>query len=421
MKDCCPLSEELLAHISSLWIIDTHEHAANYKSGPLDYLALTVNCYARLDLRSAGMPLSVLDQVRDASRPVTERWLLCEPYWNACRNTGYIRMHERVARDVYGVEGVNRDSIEQLHHLFQQKDPSHSYAEGHRQSQILCSIVDSDMDCDRSIQRPAFRLEEFVERIELGKVRQLLGSVGIRTFTEWLDACEEVVRRYRTAGAVAFKTTIATDRTLAIGHGSYAEAESSFLEAVRENTHSFSPSMAYQDFMFHHVLGVVRKLGLTVQMHTGMSASNANVIPNGNPLQLCELFAEYPDVDFVIMHMGFPYQLELSALGKMFPNVYPDLSWAHILSPHAARLALSDWLDAMPATKIMGFGGDCGHEDAIHAHLLMARENISHVLAQKVQEGCFDMAHAKWIAEQLLIYSPYRVFRLADAGVTLHS
>ena len=40
-------------------------------------------------------------------------------------------------------------------------------------------------------------------------------------------------------------------------------------------------------------------------------------------------------------------------------------------------------------------------------------------LAQKVQEGCFDMSHAKWIARQILLMNPYRVFRLEKAGITL--
>lgn len=101
-------------------------------------------------------------------------------------------------------------------------------------------------------------------------------------------------------------------------------------------------------------------------------------------MQLCPLFIEYSDLNFVLMHMGYPYQLEIGSLGKMFPNVYPDLSWTYLLSPNGAKAALSEWLDSVPATKIMGFGGDCGHEDHIYAHLLMAREIISEALAEKI-------------------------------------
>jgi len=409
--------EELYQYIAGLWVVDTHEHMAAYKSGsPLDYLKTMINTYARFDLHSAGMTKEMLSRAMDPSLPVMERWLLCEPYWKACRNTGYMRMHERVAHEVYGVSEISRDTIENLSAQFAAKDASRSYAEGLERAKILCGIADSDMDCDRRYLRPAFRLEEFVERIELGSVRKTL-CTSIHTFIDWLDACDEMIRRYVEAGAVAFKTTIATDRSLNIGYGSYAEAEESFIRAMREDGNYLPPSSGYQEFMFRHVLSRVRSYGLPVQMHTGMAASYGNIIPNGNPLQLCPLFIEYPDVDFVVMHMGYPYQLEIGSLGKMFQNVYPDLSWAYLLSPNGAKAALSEWLDCVPATKIMGFGGDCGHEDHVYAHLLMAKEIVSQVLAQKVAQGCFDLEHAKWIAEQMFVMNPYRVFRLENAGI----
>jgi len=411
--------EELRSYIGALPVIDTHEHTAVYKSEKYpDYLKTTVNTYARMDLHSAGMTVDMLAKVMDTSLPVMERWLLCEPYWKACRNTGYIRMHERAARELYGVDEISRDTILHISERFAAKDAEQSYAEGLERCNILCGVVDSDMACDRRYLRPAFRMEEFVERIEIKAVRKMLGA-SIHTFIDWLDACDELIRRYCEAGAVAFKTTIATDRTLNIGYGSYAEAEESFIRSLREDNNYLPPTPAYQEFMFRHVLSRVQKRGLPVQMHTGMAAGYGNIIPNGNPMQLCPLFMEYPDMDFVIMHMGYPYQLKIGSLGKMFRNVYPDMSWAYLLSPNGAKAALSEWLDSVPATKIMGFGGDCGHEDHVYAHLQTAKDIVSQVLAQKVAEGQYDISHAKWIAEQLFLMNPYRVFRLEKAGVML--
>ena len=217
--------EELRAFISDLWVVDTHEHTAVYKStSHPDYLKTTINTYARMDLHSAGMPKDMLAKVMDESIPLMERWLLCEPYWKACRNTGYIGMHERVAREVYSVPAINRDTIQTISAAFSAKDAAESYAQGMQRAKVLCGIADSDMDCDRRFLRPAFRLEEFVERIEIDAVRQKLGS-SVHTFLDWLNACDEMIDRYCKAGCVAFKTTIATDRTLNIGYGSYAEAD----------------------------------------------------------------------------------------------------------------------------------------------------------------------------------------------------
>ena len=87
-----------------------------------DYLKTTVNTYARMDLHSAGMTVDMLAKVMDTSLPVMERWLLCEPYWKACRNTGYIRMHERAARELYGVDEISRDTILRISERFTAKD-----------------------------------------------------------------------------------------------------------------------------------------------------------------------------------------------------------------------------------------------------------------------------------------------------------
>jgi len=411
--------EDIHAYVSDLRVIDTHEHTAVYKrdSQP-DYLKTTINTYARMDLHSAGMTKEMLERAMDASLPVLERWLLCEPYWKACRNTGYIRMHERVVCEKYGVDGLTRDTIERISALFSAKNASKSYLDELESARILCAIADSDMDCDHHLLRPAFRMEEFVERIEIESVRKSL-NVPIHTFIDWLNACDETIRRYCDAGAVAFKTTIATDRSLNIGYGSYAQAEESFINAIRRDRDAPPPSPAYQEFMFRHVLSRVQQREIPVQMHTGMAASYGNIIPNGNPLQLCPLFMEYPDLDFVLMHMGYPYQLEVGSLGKMFRNVYPDMSWAYLLSPNGAKAALNEWLDSVPANKILAFGGDCRHEDHILAHLLMAKDTVSHVLAEKVEQDCFSLEHAKWIAEQIFLMNPYRVFRLEKAGIAL--
>ena len=419
MKQFADLYQEIHDYISTLWVVDSHEHTANYKSWPtMDYIQLTVNTYSVYDLRSAGLPAETLKKITNPALPVMERWLMLEPYWQACRNTGFVRMHERIARDVYGVDGINRNTIEQLTRLLASTDHRKSYYEGLERAKVLCCITDSDMDCNRDYCRPAFRMEEFVEKIRVAEVRQRMNT-HIYTFIDWLNACEETVRRYVEGGAVAFKSTIATDRTLDIGYGSYAEAEASFLDAIREDNGYQTVSKAYQDFMFRFVLSQVRKYGLPTQMHTGFAASNANLIRNGNPSLLCPLFCEYRDMNFVMMHMGYPYQRELGAIGKMFPNVYADMSWAHIISPIGARQVLSDWLDEMPATKILAFGADCGHENFVIGHLLMARDHISHVLAQKVVDGCFDLEHAKWVGKQILQMNGYRVFNLEKAGVVL--
>ena len=88
------------------------------------------------------------------------------------------------------------------------------------------------------------------------------------------------------------------------------------------------------------------------------------------------------------------------------------MCWAHVISPYASKCALAEFLDTVPVTKINGFGGDSLFLDAVYGHQLMARENISMVLAQCVEEGTYSMGQAKKFAERILYQNPMELFGL---------
>lgn len=113
---------------------------------------------------------------------------------------------------------------------------------------------------------------------------------------------------------------------------------------------------------------------------------------------------EYRDIVFDVFHGAYPYTKELTTLAKNFPNVYIDMCWLHMISPSAAREALADWLDAVPASKIIGFGGDQDWTfvEGAYSSAKIARNNISRVLRTKVDEGTFSEQEAKRLAQMLL-------------------
>jgi predicted TIM-barrel fold metal-dependent hydrolase len=119
---------------------------------------------------------------------------------------------------------------------------------------------------------------------------------------------------------------------------------------------------------------------------------------------------EYDDIKFDVFHGSYPYMKELAAIAKNLPNVYADLSWLHIISPTSAKEALRDWLDTIPANKILGFGGDYRFVEGIYAHSKMAREDIAAVLREKVNEGRFSEEEAKHIVKMILRDNVLEVF-----------
>jgi predicted TIM-barrel fold metal-dependent hydrolase len=151
---------------------------------------------------------------------------------------------------------------------------------------------------------------------------------------------------------------------------------------------------------------------MIMQIHTGIQEGNGNTLTNSKPTHLNEIFLEYPRMRFDLFHTGYPYHLELGVLCKMFPNVYADMCWVHIISPVAARNILSEWLELFPYTKINGFGGDYCLVDGVYGHQYLARRNIAAVLSEKVEDGLFSVEEACRIGKAILHDNPVRIFGL---------
>ena len=64
----------------------------------------------------------------------------------------------------------------------------------------------------------------------------------------------------------------------------------------------------------------------------------------------------------------------------------------------------------MPANKVIAFGGDYSTIDAVYTHQLMARQNVSRVLANKVENGVFGLEEAKWLAQRMFYDNPKSIF-----------
>lgn len=161
--------------------------------------------------------------------------------------------------------------------------------------------------------------------------------------------------------------------------------------------------------MMHRVLDLANSNHLPVQIHSGLNGGN---IENSKPTHLLNLFMEYPDVKFILFHGAYPYGGELAVLAKKFSNVYIDMCWLYIISPSYSERYLHEWLETVPANKIMAFGGDFLHVEGIHSHLLLAKQIVSNVLIDKVRDGYFSEDEAIKVAQMLLHDNAIRILGL---------
>jgi predicted TIM-barrel fold metal-dependent hydrolase len=423
--------EKIHEYVSTLSIIDTHEHLPDHgtkREKPTDVLREYLSHYFDKDLVSAGLPLQTLDKVRDASKPLMDRWKLVEPFWELASNTGYARALDLAAREVHGVDGIRTDTLEALDASFQKslQDPGWFRHILKEKCRISVSLLDGGVDygtapwCD-DLFTPIRRIDNLIMLAGFGAAiseLEIRNGLRVRNFDDYLELIDADIARCAKLGYCGFKLPLAYARTLRFERSSGAQAAVEFDALVAgSNARIWCHRMVeappvLQDYCLHRCLRAIEKTGLPLQVHTGLQEGNGNVLSNSDPILLSNLFLQYPDLDFDLFHIGYPYWMTLAALAKNFPNVYIDMCWAHIISPEASMNAIMEYTDSVPSNKLSAFGGDFLVIDPIYGHQFMARRNASEALARKVDRGVFDVDTAKVLARRMFVDNPIRLFHL---------
>jgi predicted TIM-barrel fold metal-dependent hydrolase len=424
-------------------IVDTHEHLIQEKertSRRPDLFETFFTNYASEDLISSGMNPDDWEKVRDSKLTLEERWRILEPYWQKIHNTGYARALNIAARDLYGVDGITKDTYKILAFRMEEANKAGVYQWILKEkSRIDVSVLDTCFhyfrpgpstrldEVDRRFFAPVSRFDDFAmirQRADLERLGKRCAR-PIRSFSDFIETLElEFEKASRLI--VGVKIDLAYERNLRFERVSQREAEEVFANIcnqqlfrtpLNEKEENWVPeglslreTKPLQDFMVHKIIQLAAKKGLVIQIHTGLQAGNENILTNSNPTLLVNLFSQYKEVRFDVFHGSYPYTGELAALAKNFPNVYIDMCWLHIISPFRARQALAEWLDTVPSNKIFGFGGDYASAEGVYGHSVIARQNIARVLAEKVEEGTFTEEQALRLSQQLLRDNAYEFF-----------
>jgi hypothetical protein len=423
-------------HVDSIRLIDTHEHLppeSERINRKVDVLSEFYLHYTSSDLFSAGMSTEDIVYIRDTSVPLDYRWAVFEPWWEKIKNTGYSRCMEIAARDLYGVDGINSETYKQLSRNMMDRNKEGLYKwvlQG--KAGIETCILDTvrhNYDVDRSLFIPVLRVSEYASPRNKKDLETLGRQFGtpIHNLSDYIALVKS--RFDALEGRVAaVKIALAYDRSLFFMKRTYAEAEESLNRIFKTREFSWTQIegtqysevtqegpgkqslIPLQDYLVHLSIQEASKRGIPIQIHTGLHEGNQNIVSNSNPELLVNLFLEYSDAKFDIFHGGWPYSSQLSALAKNFQNVYIDMCWMHIISPSRAMSALDEWLDEVPVSKLMGFGGDFLCVEGSYGHSVVARENVARVLAKKVDEGVYGIDEAKKYATWILRDNPMRLF-----------
>lgn len=420
--------ERITTAVNEIRIIDTHEHlmTEEHRVKAVDKIDFTslFRHYAKEDIISASNNKGLVELIYKSEIPLLDRWELLEPYYKAMRTTAYGRVPLIAARDLFGISEINATTIEELSARIKAatKPGWYEYVLKER-AKIDLSFQDmGHQQFDKKFYRHIERFSQFALVSSGSEIRDfgVKHNMPIHHIDDYLKILRKAFIEGVNSGMVGVKTGAAYIRTLQFDNVSKDKGEAIFTSLLNNSTVNSEDIKSVQDYLMHRMLDLVDEFDMPLQIHTGLHAGNGNVITNSKPTHLTNLFFEYPGIDFILFHGGYPYGGELAVLVKSFPNVFLDMCWTYVISPSYSERYLHEWIETIPANKILAFGGDYSFVEAIYAHSVMARQVISKVLVEKVSSRYMTENEAIDVAKMILRENALRIFKL-EGGEELYA
>jgi hypothetical protein len=416
-----------LAHmIQETPLCDTHEHLRKEKeyveNGP-DILQHLFGNYVPADLVVAGASQAAVDALLDGANPdLRVRFQGVSRAWERVQHTGYGQAVKLIAQELYDIAEITPEALE------------------------------AAQPKDAALRQPGQRLHLLKDRARLDHVQIddfvwacLPDSSGPDFFfydLSWADFCSgrpdlelllhetdlevhdlatlrwtmEILFEKYGRNAIAIKAQHAYSRTLLWQHRTDKEAAQA-LAAYLQSPADYSEAerLCLGDWCWARGVELGIAYNLPFKIHTGYYAGHSRMpvdyIRAGN---LCSLLAAYPQARFVLMHIAYPYNDELVALAKHYPNVYADLCWAWSINPYAASDFVRRFIHAVPANKLFVFGGDTGWPGAALAYAHQARAWLTRALQAEIDEGMLNEKEAMALAELFMRQNQYECFNVVE-------
>jgi predicted TIM-barrel fold metal-dependent hydrolase len=393
-------------------IVDTHEHLFDPDKVKItnffDFMLL-VHQQSYEDLISSGMPDSLFNTLFNKPLAPIDKWKIIEPYWRKSFNTSFNRIVLLTIKNLYKITDLNESTVGPLSEKIKKTNNTDWFNRILRDSCRIDYVIQEDDYIPG--KDDFFRYTKKFSPWLSVRSKYRIDSLAVMQ-VDPIYTLEDFVKSMRVAlaaavknGLVAIKINLAYKRTLSFDRVETETARKVFRSLVNGNEDhviSYRDAKPLQDYMFYKLMDLVSEYKLPVAFHTGLQAGGANIIGNSNPALLANVFREYPDINFTLYHGSYPFGGELSTLAKNFKNVSIDMNWTFGISPAYSERYLNEWLETVPAGKIMAFGGDCRTVEIIYGELIIAKQIISNVLISKVRDGYLSESEAKTIAKMIL-------------------
>lgn len=410
------LEKRLFKALTRMEIIDSHEHLPPEKDRlekKVDVFTLFSN-YTHWDLLLAGMEEKTYQSLFNAELPLEKRWQTFAPYWEKIRYTSYAKSVLITCEKFFGSSDITEKNYRKISELIKKENKPGLYQRVLRKAcKIRTALTQfGGTGTETDLLTPVMPLLYEIKNWKEFACPEFSPDTAVNSLDEYLDARRKHILKIKTEGAVGLKMV-----SNPYGTPDRKEAESIFkkLKSGIIRTPPIVTQPIYQnsnplkDYIVDETIKFAGEQDLVVAVHTGYWGDFRKL----DPLHMIPILMRHPNVRFDIYHLGYPWVRETLMLGKGFSNVWLNFCWTHIISQGFAMAALDEAIDLVPTNKILAFGGDYGTPvENVYGHLTMARENISRVLAKRIEEGqmtedqAIDLAH-KWLWD-----NPKELYRL---------
>ena len=414
--------DRLLGEMVSLRIVDCHSHTQlrrQYYALAERNLFNVTSYFAREVQALLGAPDKTYEVLFADCRTDEERWALLRRAIGHAGNTSYWRHNVVMYQKLFGLQGgdLTEANWRTVNEAIKARTADPDWYR--HVTEDLCGLrtqirnVPWYEDWEPEFFTCILRMEPALQLLQAATRTQLEAHLNrsFHNLATLKDGLVAFTEEYNAKGNRGLKLAHAYQRTLASEDVPQSVAAAIYDKALRGDAITPQEEKQFQDHIIFFLGAMAEEMGLVFQIHTGVQG-NWGWVPHSDPLLLLPLISKYRQVKFDLFHAGYPYIRESGMLGKHWSNVYLNMAWMYVISMEGSRQGLSEWIDLLPGSRILGFGSDVGWPEMIYAHLVMARSCLADVLAAKVERDFLSERAAIDLLHKMLHDNAVELYKL---------
>jgi len=420
----------LWKYIESLTVIDTHEHIsseAELLGSEIDIFDLFIP-YIVDNLESAGITIKEMSSMKNRQLAFKDRWAVFNKYYPSIQHSTYILALQASLAEQYQFKNYSLEECQRVSEVmkkdFASKGFMQKFMDKNKIESMLTFRAPSSEEVRRNYGDNKITLVPTVNHICVKDFKSLeeiskLTETPIRNLDDILAGIDKLFKEYAAAGIKNIKFGSAYNREINYRDRTRAEADAAFAKIIA-TPFDYSGAVPDKYYVFHlsdyHIplddyLGVymikqAEKYNMNVIFHVGIFAWNFNSIKNNHASSLEWLIKNFPTVNFVILHAGYPYFDEVILLAKYYPNVYINMTWDHIIERGKSIEVIKRYIEMLPTSKIHLFGGDYLFPQQIYGNVIFTKENLYIAFSDLIEKGILTEERARQIAYDWLYAFP---------------